>query len=37
MPILMLDCLCCQCEKEEKWVEKPLVAVSEETEAFQCI
>mgnify|MGYP000189351546 CR=1 FL=1 len=29
MPILMLDCLCCQCEKEEKWVEKPLVAVSE--------
>ena len=29
MPILMLDCLCCRCEKEEKWVEKPLVAVSE--------
>ncbi len=29
MPIFMLDCLCCQCEKEEKWVEKPLVAVSE--------
>ena len=29
MPIFMLDCLCRQCEKEEKWVEKPLVAVSE--------
>ena len=28
MPILMLDCLCCRCEKEKNGG-KPLVAVSE--------
>ena len=28
MPVLVMDCLRCQFEQEEKWVEKPLVAVS---------
>lgn len=29
MPVLVFDCLCCQCGQEEKWVKNPLVAVSE--------
>lgn len=29
MPVLALDRMCCQCGQEEKWVEKPLAAVSE--------
>lgn len=32
MPVLTMDCMCCWCEQEEKWVEKPLVAVSENQE-----
>ena len=32
MPVLTMDCMCCRCEQEEKWVEKPLVAVSENQE-----